>query len=349
LHPFYLGIDLHLKRTYMVLMDQKGQILDERRIQNVNIPEYLETVVPRECHAVLEATRNWAFLYDLLQPHVAQVSLAHPKELKAIAAAAVKTDRIDAKVLAHLARSNFLPTAYAAPAEVRDLRMYIRHREWLVRRRTQAKNRIHAILATYNLVSPVRDLFGVRGREFLEQALTQVRPLAQRVLADHVDLVNTLDRQVAELEADLVLTAEQAQTLKLLKTMPGIGPINGLMLLAEIGSIQRFGSPKALCNSAGLTPRVRSSDAITRHGRISKQGSPYLRVAMTRAAATASRISPKWQRVHAQLLPRCGKTGAKVAVARRLLTVVFYMLKRQQPYREEALPPTGEPEAKQGS
>lgn len=348
MHPFYLGIDLHLKRTYAVLMDQRGQVIDERRIQNVDIVEYLETVVPGECHAILEATRNWAFMYDLLQPHVAQVSLAHPKELKAIASAAVKTDRIDAKVLANLARLNFLPTAYAAPAEVRDLRMYIRHREWLVRRRTQTKNRIHAILATYNLVSPVKDLFGVSGRQFLEQAQTEVRPLAQRVLADHIDLVDTLDRQVAALEADLELTPEQAQTLKLLKTMPGIGRLNGLMLLAEIGSAQRFSSPKALCNFAGLTPRVRNSDAITRHGRISKQGSPYLRVAMTRAATIAVRISPKWRRVHADLLPRCGKTGAKVAVARRLLTVVFYMLKRQQPYREEALP-TGEPEAKQGS
>ncbi|MBW8010011.1 MAG: IS110 family transposase [Chloroflexi bacterium] len=84
--------------------------------------------MPRETYAVLEATRNWPFMYDLLTNHVARVELAHPKEVKTIASAAVKTDRIDAGVLAHLARLNYLLTAYAAPKEVRDLRLFTRHR-----------------------------------------------------------------------------------------------------------------------------------------------------------------------------------------------------------------------------
>jgi transposase len=335
MYPFYLGIDLHLKRTYAVLMDSTGKVIDERQIQNLDIHEYLKGNVPRETYAVLEATRNWAFMYDLLAGHVERVELAHPKKLKAIATAAVKTDRIDAKVLANLARLNFLPISYAAPQEIRDLRLYMRHREWLVRQRTQAKNRIHAVLASYNLVSPRKDLFGVQGRTFLDEVLATMRPTAQRVVADNLTLIDHLSEQIEALEADLELSAEQKQTIKLMKTMPGVGSVSAITILAEIGDIQRFNSPKALCHWAGLTPRVRQSDQVIHHGRISKQGSPYLRAAMTRAAAVASRSSRKWFRVHEKMLPRNGRKGAKVAVARRLLTVLYFMLKRQQPYQED--------------
>jgi transposase len=262
------------------------------------------------------------------------VELAHPKELKAIAHAAVKTDQIDAKVLANLARLNFLPISYAAPQKIRDLRLYMRHRDWLVRQRTQAKNRIHAVLARYNLVSPVGDLFGVQGRIFLDESLADLRPQAQRVIVDNLELVDHLSAQIVALEADLQLSDQLQQNVKLLKTIPGVGPITAVIILAEIGDIQRFSSPKSLCNWAGLTPRVRKSDLIVRHGRITKQGSPYLRAAMTRSATVASRASKRWYHVHEKLRPRCGRKGAKVAVARRLLTVVFFMLIRNQPYLE---------------
>jgi transposase len=138
MYTFYLGIDLHNTKTYMVLIDKAGAVIDERQIRNDDTSKYLEEIVPRETFAVLEATRNWPFMYDLLTAHVERVELAHPKELKAISSAAVKTDRIDARVLAQLARLNYLPTAYAAPLETRDLRLYIRHRETLVQERSQS-------------------------------------------------------------------------------------------------------------------------------------------------------------------------------------------------------------------
>jgi transposase len=254
MYPFYLGIDLHLKRTYAVLMDSTGKVIDERRIRNLDIKEYLQGKVPRETYAVLEATRNWAFMYDLLAEHVERVELAHPKELKAIASAAVKTDQIDAKVLANLARLNFLPTSYAAPKEIRDLRLYIRHRDWLVGQRTQAKNRIHAVLASYNLVSPSKDLFGVSGREFLAQQMDSIRPLARRVVRDHLTLIEGLDQQIAALEADLQLNEEHKQTLKLLKSMPGVGQITGTVILAEIGDTPALGA-QVQVSSASTHPK----------------------------------------------------------------------------------------------
>ena len=335
MYPFYLGIDLHLKRTYVVLMDVKGEVIDERRLPNAEMKGYLEEHVPQETYAVLEATRNWPFMYDMLSDHVERVELAHPKEVKAIANAAVKTDRIDARVLAHLARMNYLPTAYAAPKEVRDLRLYTRHRSWLIGHRTQAKNRLQAVLASYNLASPVSDLFGVKGRVFLEEVMEELRSAAQRVIMDNLTLIDRLDQQIKELEQEIPLTKEQAHTIKLLMSMPGVGKVTALTILAEIGHISRFNSSKALCNWAGLTPRVRKSDAIVRHGKISKQGSAYLRSAMGQASIVASRFSPRWYRVYERLAKRCGKRGARVAVARRLLTVIYYMLKRDQSYQED--------------
>jgi transposase len=346
MYPFYLGIDLHLKRTYVVLIDDEGEIIDQRRLLNTDMPEYLKQHVPQETFAVLEATRNWPFMYDLLGDHVHRVELAHPKEVKAIANAAVKTDRIDAGVLAHLARLNYLPTAYAAPKEYRDLRLYTRHRSWLIKHRTQAKNRVQAVLAGYNLVSPVRDLFGANGREFLQEVTEDLRPAAQWVIADNLALIDLLNDRIKCLERNIPLTEEQKESIKLLKSIPGIGKVTAMAILAEIGQISRFKSAKSLCNWAGLTPRVRKSDAIVRHGKISKQGSAYLRSAMGQAAMVASRFSPRWYRVHERLVKTCGKRGAKVAVARRLLTVIYHMLKKSETYQEDY---PGEPGKLQGA
>jgi transposase len=336
MYSFYLGIDLHRKKTYAVLIDKTGEVVDERQILNDETIPYLEKHVPKDTFAVLEATRNWPFMYDLLTEHVVRVELAHSKELKAISAAAVKTDRIDANVLAQLARLNYLPTAYAAPKEIRDLRLYVRHREFLIRQRTQCKNRIHAMLVRYNLTSPFADLFGEAGREWLADLVEgeQLRPAAKHVIAEHLALINQMNEHIEALEKDLELAPGQEAAVKLLPSIPGVGRIIATTIVAEIGDIGRFHSPKALCNWAGLTPRVRKSGNITRHGRISKAGSSFLRGAMTRAATVASRSSKRWYLVHENLAKRCGRKGAKVAVARRLLTVVYHMLTRNEPYQE---------------
>jgi len=335
MYPFYLGIDLHLKRTYMVLMDAKGEILDKGRISNQEITKYLQEKVPRETYAVLEATRNWPFMYDLLNEHVDKVDLVHAKGVRAIANAAVKTDQIDASVLAHLARMNYIPKAYAASKEMRDLRQLLRHREWMVNQRSKAKNRIHAVLAAYNLISPVTDLFGVAGREYLHEVMEEdLRPSARQVVEDHLAMIDHLTERIHAIEKNISLNERQNHIVNILKSMPGVGRLIALILLAEIGDISRFHSPKALCSWAGLTPKVHSSDAVVQHGHITKEGSRYLRTAMVQAATTACRVSPKWYRVHEHMALRCGRRAARVAVARRLLTVIYYMWKRDQPYQE---------------
>ena len=101
MYPFYLGMDLHIKRTYVVLMNNEGEVLDMQHLQNCDIAKYICDIVPKDTYAVMDATQNWPFFYDLLGEHVERVELAHVKEVRSIAAAAVKTNQIDATVLAN--------------------------------------------------------------------------------------------------------------------------------------------------------------------------------------------------------------------------------------------------------
>ena len=335
MYPFYLGIDLHLKQSYVVLINSEGELIDKRQLRNQELGGYLKERVPTETYAVMEATRNWPYFYDLLKGHVDRVELAHAKEVRSIATAAVKTDQIDATVLANLARLNFLPIAYAAPKEVRDLRQHLRYRDWLVGERRRVKNRVHAVLAGYNLASPVTDLFGRGGREWLAEVLgTELRSTAVVVLEKMLALIDQLDEQIKILAKEIPVPEELETDIDVLRSMPGVGRLLAATILAEIGNIERFNCPKALCSWAGLTPRVHQSGAVLRHGRITKEGSRYLRSAMVCATITAIRISPRWSRVYDRIARRSGWRSAKVAVSRKMLSVIYYMLKRGEHYQE---------------
>ena len=335
MYPFYLGIDLHLKQSYVVLINSEGELIDKRQLRNQELGGYLKERVPTETYAVMEATRNWPYFYDLLKGHVDRVELAHAKEVRSIATAAVKTDQIDAMVLANLARLNFLPIAYAAPKEVRDLRQHLRYRDWLVGERRRVKNRVHAVLAGYNLASPVTDLFGRGGREWLAEVLgTELRSTAVVVLEKMLALIDQLDEQIKILAKEIPVPEELETDIDVLRSMPGVGRLLAATILAEIGNIERFNCPKALCSWAGLTPRVHQSGAVLRHGRITKEGSRYLRSAMVCATITAIRISPRWSRVYDRIARRSGWRSAKVAVSRKMLSVIYYMLKRGEHYQE---------------
>lgn len=195
----YLGVDLHLKRAYVVLMDAQGTIKDRRRIPTDSLGDYAATL-PDSTMAVLEATRNWQYAYDLLEEQVDKVELAHPKKVKAIASARIKTDKIDATTLAHLARADLLPTAYAPPRWIRQGRALARHRARMVRDRTRVKNRVYALLAQKGIKSPVSDLFGKEGRAFLDRSAQQLDPVSKTILEDNLAIIKVLDERIESVE-----------------------------------------------------------------------------------------------------------------------------------------------------
>jgi len=333
MYQHYLGVDLHRRRSYVVLMDAQGNISDQRRLPNDAMSDYIAQL-PESTFAVLEATGNWSYMYDILEAGTDEVVLVHPKRVRAIAAARVKTDKIDATTLAHLARADLLPTAYAPPIETRELRDLVRHRSKLVRERTRHKNRIHTVLSKYNLHSPCTDLFGKKGRAFLKETRKHLSSIHQMMLDDYLHLIDGLNKQLKSVNQVIRAWAKDDPRAQLLTSMPGIGIYSAAVIIADIGDIKRFDSPKQLCSYAGLVPSTRSSDTRVRHGRITKEGSPWLRWIMVSAAQRAPCASPRLASFFERMLQQHGKKTARVALARKMLSIVYYMMLRTMPYQE---------------
>lgn len=277
----------------------------------------------------MEATYGWYWAADVLATAGATVHLAHPLGIKGMSTRRVKTDARDATDLADLLRMHRLPEAWIAPPVLRELRELVRHRAKLVGQRSGLKASVHAVLAKQGLHAPVGDLFGIRGRAWLASA-----PLDTAYRAR----VNSLCRLIEEYDFEIDLAGQLATTrlardpdygpgYQVIQQIPGLGPVLAAVLVVEIGDVHRFSGPRQLCSWAGLTPRHRESDTTMRRGPITKQGSPLVRWAAVEAAQKIPSSCPWLTGARVGITLRRGRNIATVAVARKLLTLVFYGLR----------------------
>ena len=321
-----VGIDLHRNRSHIAAIDAEGTEVLSRRI--VNDPEtFLELLgeIDGESKVALEATYGWEWLADVLQDAGYELQLAHPLRTKAIASARVKTDAVDARTLAQLLRADLLPGAYVAPRELRDLRDLLRHRVALTQIRSALKNRVHAQLARQGIQRQHSDLFGTGGREFLAQLCLREPP--RRRLDSLLALIGDFDREIEVATKEIDACAKVDDRVGVLTQIRGLGPYTAMLVIAEVGDISRFPSARKLCAWAGLTPTVRSSDGKARLGHITKQGSRPLRWALVEAAQHAARGGGPLRETFERIAKRRGRKIAKVAVARKILTLCFYGLR----------------------
>jgi transposase len=220
---------------------------------------------------VLEATYGWYWAADVLAAAGAEVRLARPLGVKAFSYRRVKNDERDAADLADLARMGRLPEAWIAPAQIRALREVVRYRHKLVEQRTSCKDQVHAVLAKCGI--PVRhsDIFGRQGPAWPDE-LVLPAPYAGKVASLRA-LTGVLDGEIARLgqQAADMLAGDQGYAA--IRQLPGIGPVLGAVIVAEIGDVSRFRKPGQLCSLAGLTPRHYESDTRVIRGHVSKQGS----------------------------------------------------------------------------
>ena len=321
-----VGIDLHRKRSHVAALDEHGVELLSRRI--VNDPDTFVTLLGEldgESKIALEATYGWEWLADLLEDHGYELHLAHPLRTKAIASARVKTDAVDARTLAHLLRADLLPEAYVAPRELRDLRDLLRQRVVLTHMRSALKNRVHALIARQGIQRAHADLFGPGGRRFLDGL--RLRPEPRARLQTLLRLIADFDREIDALAHEIDRRAKHDPRVDVLCQIYGIGRYLGMLIVAEIGAIERFPSARHLCAWAGLTPTVRSSDARARLGHISGLGSKALRWALVEAAQKACQGGGPLRQDFERIAKRRGRKIAKVAVARKILTLCYYGLR----------------------
>jgi transposase len=346
----YIAFDAHKHYTLASVAEADGRLVREQRIEHER--GALQAVLAR-CQrgspVAVETIGNWYWIVDEIEAAGCVPKLVHARKAKLMMGQINKTDKLDARGLNHLQRTGTLPTVWIPPGELRDQRDLPRTRMVLVRQRTQLKNRIHATLAKYALQSTeVSDLFGARGVTLLRQHLDALPPhtaFATRALLEQVE---ALDHQVRGFEQRMRLVFKPTPAIELLMTLPGVGFILAVVIGLELGDVTRFPDAERLASYAGTTPRVRASGGKTRYGALRPDVNRYLKWAFVEAA-TATNLqrgrSPgrHVNRLYERLARRKGHPKAIGAVARHLAEATYWILTKQEAYREPIASPPNRP------
>jgi transposase len=323
-----VGMDLHRRRSVLVRMTEDGRRLGTARI--TNSPAELRAQIARagkNPKVVLEATYGWYWAADTLAAAGAEVHLAHPLGVRAFAYRRVKNDERDCADLADLLRMGRLPEAWIAPPGVRELRELTRYRQKLIQLRSNTKDQVHAVLAKLGIPVTHSDLFGKAGLAWLD-GLGLPQPYAGKVLSLR-QLTGALTTEITMLSEVIASLLAGDRGYQVIQRLPGIGPVLAAIIIAEVGDVTRFRTAAQLCSWAGLTPRHRESDVKVSRGHVTKQGSRLLRWALVEAVQKNGPGTPAGAAREA-IIARRGKEArsiAKVAAARRLLTLVYYGLR----------------------
>ena len=327
-----IGMDVHRDFCEVALVED-GTVRSVGRIETS--PEALGVFADSLCEAdevVLETTSGAIEIARLLAPRVARVVLANAADVRAIAHARVKSDRFDAATLARLLAADMIDGVWVPDEQIGALRRRIARRAALVRQRTRAKNEVHAVIMRCLLGRPpASDLFGIKGRAWL--ASQQLPPAEQETAAGCLRQIDFLDAEIAMIDAKLAALALESPDARRLMTIPGVDVAAACTLIAAIGDIRRFDSPRKLAAYLGLDPRVRQSgEKPARYGAISKRGNPHARHVLVEAGWQAMRTPGPLRAFGERIRARKGSQVAAVAVARKIATIAWRMLRRGEDY-----------------
>ncbi|MDI9599358.1 MAG: IS110 family transposase [Actinobacteria bacterium] len=327
-----IGLDVHRDFCEVAVADGGRARSAGRVVTSVEDLELFAASLAGDDRVVLEATGNALAIARLIEPHVGEVVLANARQLKAISHARVKTDKVDARVLADLLAADLIPPVWVGDERVRMLRRLVSRRRGLVKRRTQVKNEISAVLHR-NLKGrpPASDPFGRKGRIWLA---AQELPADERLTVDAaLRQLDFLGAELAEIDRLVAVQAQGDEDVRRLLTVPGVDVTTAVTLIAVIGDARRFPTSRQLVGYLGLHPRVRQSGSEpARHGRLSKEGSAAARHVLVEAAWTAARSPGPLHAFAARVAARRGRQVAAVAVARKLCVLCWCLLTRGEDY-----------------
>jgi transposase len=323
----YVGLDVHKAFCQAAVVEEDGTPVREDRIASSR--EELEGFFRPlgEVKVAMEAMGFHEWIFDLLESLGLEVVLAHPAKVRAIAEAKVKTDKVDARTLAHLLRADLLPTSYVPEPEIRRLRSLVKERVHITRSMTKEKSRIRFELNRRGIAPPLAKIFGKSGREWLASLELEAVDRGLRTL----DAWEARRDEVDDLLHEVWARREDAQ---LLTTIPGIGTFLSCLLVAHIGDVRRFRDAEALTSYAGLVPSVHQSGDTLYRGRITKEGPRLMRWGLVQAvwAHLWYGRETALSRFHGRVAAKKGKGKATVATARKLLKVVYWMLLENERY-----------------
>lgn len=337
----YIGCDAHKKYSVFASMNEANRPGFCVRVENdrYQFRSFLRTLPPRSTIAV-ETVGNWYWMIDEMEKAGHVPKLAHAGKAKLMMGQINKTDKLDAKGLALLLRNGTLPSVWIPPGELRDQRELPRMRMALVHVRTMLKNRIHATLSKYAIdIKEVSDIFGVQGREIMERRLDELPPQTRQSVEIQLKLLDQVQEQIKLCEEQIKEVVEKTPAMRLLMTLPGVGYILAVVIAMEVGKIERFPRAESLANYAGTVPRIRSTGGKTFHGRVRPDVNRYLKWALIEASNVAVMNQNRWSDRHVvqlyrRIRQRRGHAKAVVAVARHLAEAIYWMLKKNEAYKE---------------
>lgn len=327
-----IGMDVHRSFAQVAILDGK-KVEDSLRVELEHdaVVAFGRRLEPTD-EVVLEATGNTAAIVRLLKPFVARVVIANSLQVRAIAYARVKTDKIDAVILAKLHASGFLPEVWSADDETIAQRRLVSERAAQVRAIRRVKARIQSVLHANLIPRYEGHLFGKGGRRWLA---TAPLPKAERALVSRqLTELDRLDRQLIDLDRRLTRIALDDPRTRKLMTVAGISATVATAVVASIGDISRFRCPDKLASYFGVAPRVRQSGSKPAfHGRITKQGNAIARSMLVEAAWSAASVPGPLRAFFLRIKDKKGATAAAVATARKIAVLIWHLLTKEEPYR----------------
>ena len=333
---YFIGVDHHKQWSVMTVLDEAGREMKSGRVDNRReaVRRFIDGCEPFT--AVIEAGYSSYVMADLLKEIGGGVKIANPAEVKAIAHARIKTDKRDSRTLARLLRSGDIPEVTQRTAANRGAQRVMRLRAFRVAKRTELKNKIRALLAQQReeirleVERREEGMFSGKGLEFLD-SLTLPQP-DQMILDDLLGSYRESQEHLRKTDGIVEKLYEELEEAQRIDTVPGFATTLSVLVAVEIGDIDRFDSTSHLHSYAGVIPTTHASGGRTYHGHITKAGNVWLRWAALEAVIPATRASLEIRGLYSRLARRKGPNVAKVAVARRLLTIIYRLLKEKRSY-----------------
>ena len=331
----YVALDIHKHYSVVAAVNREGQVvLQPVRVEHEDLEVWLKKNLFPSDWVVIESTTNAWHVYDLLEPLVEKVLVANPIKVKQIACARVKTDIRDTLILARLLAANRVPVVWVPPIHVRQLRQLLSQRRQMVETHTQIVNRMHSVAHRHHLSHPKGKRFNEKNTAWQKDKI--LSQLEQFQLGLEMENREHIEKQINKIGKEIAKMSHQkpwAESMTYLMQLPGFGVITAMTVLAAIGDIGRFETPKKLGSYSGLMPGLEQSGTKNRGKGITKEGRRELRWALVEVAQRAVKSDPLWKRRFQELQQRMHRNQAIVVIAHRLLELVWYVLARRQPYR----------------
>lgn len=328
----FVGLDVHKRVVEACIVDQAGKVVHRERFAlcRQTLKTFATKTLRPTDHVALEVTTNCWAVADALRPHVARVVVSNPMATKAIAHAKVKTDKVDAHVLAQLLRCDFLPEVWQPDEATRRLRELTGRRSTLVGQRTMMRNRIHSVLAMRLVQEPPR-LFKADGMAWL--GTVELDHQARLLVDSDLRQLKFLQKEIDAFDAELARRGHASEHVKLLMTLPSVDVTTAEALLAAWGDVNRFSDGAHAASYLGLVPLTKQSAANCYHGPITKRGNSQARWMLVEAAQHLDKHPGPLGHFFRRLAKKKNRNVAVVAVARKLAMIGWQMLIKNEPYR----------------